>query len=44
MSVKRKDTKKLKITFVNQNSNKSFEELLKTVIVEKLNKCLFSTR
>lgn len=30
------DTKKLKITFINPNSTKSFEELLKIVIIEKI--------
>lgn len=36
MSNKRKDTKKLKIIFINPNSNKSFEELLRIVIIEKI--------
>ena len=36
MSNKRKDTKKLKITFINPNSNKRFEELLRIVIIEKI--------
>ena len=36
MSNNRKDTKKLKITFINPNSNKSFEELLRIVIIEKI--------
>ena len=36
MSNKQKDSKKLKISFINLNSNKSFEELLKIVIIEKI--------
>ena len=36
MSNKQKDSKKLKISFINLNSNKSFEELLRIVIIEKI--------
>ena len=36
MADKRKGTKKLKITFINPNSSKSFEKLLRLVIVEKI--------
>ena len=36
MSNKQKNTKKLKITFINANSNESFEKLLQIVIIEKI--------
>jgi hypothetical protein len=36
MSNKQKGTKKLKITFINPNSNKSSEELLRMAIIEKI--------
>lgn len=32
----RKGTKKLKITFINPNSKKDFEELIKLVIIERI--------
>lgn len=36
MSNRLQNTKKLKITFINPNSNKRFEELLMIVIIEKI--------
>jgi hypothetical protein len=36
MNNKRKGRKELKITFINPNTSKSFEELLKTAIIEKI--------
>lgn len=36
MSNKQKDAKKLNITFINPNSDKSFENLLRIVIIEKI--------
>jgi hypothetical protein len=36
MSNKPQGTKKLKITFINPNSNKNFEKLLKVAIIEKI--------
>ena len=36
MNDKKKRSKKLKITFINPNSNKNFEELLRIVIIEKI--------
>lgn len=40
MSNKPIDTKKLKIAFINPNTNKTFEELLKIIIIEKIiNEC-----
>lgn len=36
MENKREEDKKLKITFINPNSSKSFEELLRIVIIEKI--------
>ena len=37
MSNKQKGSKKLNITFINPNSNKNFEKLLKVAIIEKIN-------
>lgn len=36
MNNKRKGRKELKITFINPNTNKDFEELLRTAIIEKI--------
>lgn len=36
MGNKREENKKRKITFINPNSNKSFEELLRMAIIEKI--------
>lgn len=36
MSNKSNGRKKLNITFINPNSNKSFEEFLQMVIIEKI--------
>lgn len=45
MSNKQKVTKKLNITFINPNTNKSFEELLRIVIIAKIaNKYQFTIR
>ena len=36
MADKRKKTKKLKITFINPNSNERFEKLLMRAVIEKI--------
>lgn len=47
MGDKPKDTKKLKMTFIDPNSKKGFEALLRLVIIEKIknsNKDQFTVR